>query len=101
VLLYNAALHLHYQVPVHSVVVLLRPKANDKALTGLLRYQGHPRRGKMNFKFDVVRLWQRPVQRILAGGLGSLALAPLCRMPPAECGWMMPCPMFWNRSSPG
>jgi hypothetical protein len=82
VLLYNALLHYRYGVPVHSLVVLLRPAADDPALNGKVRYQARRRKGKMDFAFEVVRLWQRPVGRILAGGLGTLPLAPLCRMPP-------------------
>jgi hypothetical protein len=35
----------------------------------------------MDFSFEVVRLWRRPVARILEGGLGTLPLAPLCRLP--------------------
>ncbi len=80
-LMYNALLHHRYGVPVHSMVVLLRPAADDLALTGELRYQAWPRRGRMLFKYEVVRLWQRPVRRILAGHLGTLPLAPLCRLP--------------------
>lgn len=80
-LMYNVLLHHRYGVPVHSVVVLLRPAADDPALTGELRYQGWPRRGKLTFKYEVVRLWRRPVRRVLAGLRGTLPLAPLCRLP--------------------
>lgn len=80
-LTYNALLHQRYGVPVHGVVILLRPAADDPALTGELRYQAWPRRGRMHFKYEVVRLWQRPVRRMLAGHLGTLPLAPLCRLP--------------------
>jgi hypothetical protein len=80
-LMYNALLHHRYAVPVHSVVILLRPAADDATLTGELRYQAWPRRGKMFFKYEVVRLCQKPVRRFLAGHLGTLPLAPLCRLP--------------------
>jgi hypothetical protein len=36
----------------------------------------------MAFTFEVVRLWQRPIESILAGGLVTLPLAPLCQFPP-------------------
>jgi predicted transposase YdaD len=81
VMLYHAALHLRYRVPVHSIVVLLRPAADDPAMSGKLHYRPRPGKGKMEFSYEVVRLWRMPVERILAGGLGTLALAPLCRMP--------------------
>jgi hypothetical protein len=77
----NALLHHRYGVPVHSVVILLRLAADDATLTGELRYQAWPRRGKMLFKYEMMRLWQKPVQRFLAGHLGTLPLAPLCRLP--------------------
>jgi predicted transposase YdaD len=80
-LLYNALLYHRYRAPVHSVLVLLRPAADDPALTGQLRYQVRSRKSKMNFAFEVVRLWNRPVRRMLTGGLGTLPLVPLCRMP--------------------
>jgi hypothetical protein len=37
-LLYNAAFFLRFGVPVRSIVVLLRPKANAKRLSGKLGY---------------------------------------------------------------
>jgi predicted transposase YdaD len=84
VLLYNALLHFRYRVPVHSVVVLLRPVADRQQFTGKLRYVGRPRKGKMDFSYEIIRLWQWPVRRFLEGGLGTLPLAPLCRLPAAE-----------------
>src|SRR5207245_7402921 len=84
VLLYHALLHVRYRVPVHSVVVLLRPLADRRQLTGKLRYVGRRRKGRMDFSYEVIRLWQQPVRRYLVGGLGTLPLAPLCRLPAAE-----------------
>jgi hypothetical protein len=81
VLMYNAVLHFHYHVPVHSVLVLLRPAADPAHLTGRLRYPGKRRRGKMDFTYEVVRLWQQSARRFLTGGLGVLPLTPLCRLP--------------------
>jgi predicted transposase YdaD len=80
-LLYNALVHHRFRVPVHTVLVLLRPAAEIGQLTGILRYAGRRRKGKMDFGFEVIRLWQKPVQRLLAGGLGTLPLAPLGPLP--------------------
>ncbi|HZY85817.1 MAG TPA: hypothetical protein VFE78_13365 [Gemmataceae bacterium] len=74
-------LHRHYGLPVHSLVVLLRPSANRSDLTGRVSYEGRPRRGRLDFQFEVVRLWQVPVDTLLAGGLGTLPLAPLGQLP--------------------
>jgi predicted transposase YdaD len=35
----------------------------------------------MQFTYEVMRLWQRPAKQFLEGGLGTLPLATLCRMP--------------------
>jgi predicted transposase YdaD len=81
VLLYNAVFFYRYRVPVHSVVVLLRPSANDPSLDEGVHYAVWPERGRTDLTFEIVRMWQRPVERILAGGVGTLPLAPLCLMP--------------------
>src|SRR5581483_5296446 len=80
-LLYNALLHEAYAVPVHTAVVLLRPGAGGAGLRGAVNYQMVPRRGRMEFRFEVIRLWQRPAEELLAGGLGVIPLAPLGRLP--------------------
>jgi predicted transposase YdaD len=79
-LLYNALLHEAYAVPVHTVVVLLRPKAGA-GLRGTVNYQLVPRRGRLAFRFEVVRVWQRPAEEWLTGELGLVPLAPLGRLP--------------------
>src|SRR5438552_3042589 len=81
VLLYNALVHYRYGVPVHSVVVLLRPKAESPALDGSIRYQARAGRGHMDFGFEIVRLWQRPAEALLSGSLATLPLAPLGQLP--------------------
>jgi hypothetical protein len=80
-LMYNTLLHYHNEVPVHTLIVLLRPEADDSALTGRLRYTGREHRGKMDFTYEVERLWRWPVQRLLTGGRGTLPLAMLARVP--------------------
>jgi hypothetical protein len=79
--LYNAALYYRFRVPVHTVIVLLRPAANDPALAAGLHYSVWPDRGRKDLTWEVVRMWRQPVEEFLAGGLGTLPLAPLCRMP--------------------
>ena len=77
--LYNAAFHLRFQVPVRSVLILLRPKADSDRMTGKLAYTSGGQR--VEFEYGVVRMWQQPVEPFLCGGLGLLPLATLCRMP--------------------
>jgi predicted transposase YdaD len=81
VLVYNALLYRRYRVPVHSVVLLLRPQAQHPNLNGSVRYAARPGPGHMDFGYEIVRLWERPVESLLAGSLGLLPLAPLCRLP--------------------
>src|SRR5262249_21929924 len=80
-LAYNALLHEAYALPVHTAVVLLRPGAGRAGLRGAVSYQMVPRRGRMEFRFEVIRLWQRPAEELLAGGRGVVPLAPLGRLP--------------------
>jgi predicted transposase YdaD len=78
-LLYNAALYSRYSVPVRSLLVLLRKKADAANLTGKLGYGESESR--VEFHYRVVRLWEFPVEDVLQGGIASLPLATLCRMP--------------------
>jgi hypothetical protein len=80
VLLYNGLLHFRFHVPVHSVVVLLRSAADDESLTGRIRYEVQGHRGKMNFTYEVIRLWENPLEQLLTGPLGTLPLALLSRL---------------------
>ena len=76
-LLYNSALFKRHRLPVRSLLVLLHPGADSPQATGLYE------RGFANEPFDValryrvVRVWQVPPERLLAGGLGLVPLAPL------------------------
>jgi len=81
VLVYNAFLHRQYQVPVHTIVVLLRPQAAHSSLDGTVAYTARPGRGRMSFDYEVIRLWDIPVEQLLARDLGTLPLAPLGRLP--------------------
>src|SRR5437764_372671 len=63
---YQVLTHDRHQLPVHSLVVLLRREADDPALTGELAYRSPADRGGLRFEFDVVRLWERPVEMILS-----------------------------------
>jgi hypothetical protein len=54
-LLYNAAYHHHYPVPVRSILILLRPAADLASLTGRLAYLAGG--GRVEFEYEVVRLW--------------------------------------------
>jgi hypothetical protein len=80
-LAYNSLLHRQYRLPVHSILLLLRRQALLSAQTGTIVYAPRPGKGKMDFGYEVLPLWERPVEALLASGLGTLPLAPLCRLP--------------------
>lgn len=76
-LLYNSALFRRHHLLVHSLLVLLHPGADSPRLTGLYErgFPGEP--FDVALRYRVVRLWQLPLEQLLAGGLAAVALAPL------------------------
>jgi hypothetical protein len=81
VLVYNALLYADYHVPVHSIVVLLRPQAAHPNLNGAARYSARPESGSMDFTYQMVPLWEWPAEDLLAGALGTTPLAMLGALP--------------------
>jgi len=81
VLAYHALLHAHYHVPVHTIIILLRPEAAHSNMNGVVRYAPRPGRGNMEFSYEVVRLWERPAEDLLRADLGVAPLAMLGRLP--------------------
>ncbi len=79
VLLYNSLLRHHYKVPIRSILVLLRPKADNPNLTGLLTYSSGKTR--LQFEYEVVRVWQNSAESYLNAGLGIAPLALLGALP--------------------
>jgi predicted transposase YdaD len=53
-------------------------------VTGQVQYQSARRRSSLTFSYDLIRIWQQPVDSILSGGLGTLPLAPLADVPRAQ-----------------
>jgi len=77
VMLYNTLLFHQYLVPVHSILLLLRPQAAQSNQDGTVRYQPRPGLGKMDFGYEIIRLWEMPAEKLLTGDLGTSPLAPL------------------------
>jgi hypothetical protein len=80
-MVYNALLFAHYHVPVHTIVLLLRPEAAHSNMSGTVCYAPRPGRGKMDFSYEVILLWRRPARELLAADLGVVPLAVLGRLP--------------------
>jgi hypothetical protein len=83
-MVYNALLFAHYHVAVHTIVLLLRPEAAHANLNGDVGYAPRPGRGSMHFRYEVVHLWERPVEELLAADLGVVPLAMLGRLPAGQ-----------------
>jgi hypothetical protein len=81
VLVYNSLLYRQYRVPIHSILVLLRPQAAHSQVTGSIAYVARPGRGNMDFAFEVVRLWGRSAEALVKGPLGAAPLAMLGALP--------------------
>jgi predicted transposase YdaD len=73
---YNVLLRNRHGLPVRSVAILLRPKADGPEMTGVVRHTVGAEQ-YLEFRYRVVRIWQQPVEAILAAGVGTLPLAPL------------------------
>jgi hypothetical protein len=80
-MVYHALLFAHYHVPVHTIIILLRPEAAHSNVNGVIRYAPRPGRGSMEFSYQVVRLWERPAEELLRADLGVVPLAMLGRLP--------------------
>ena len=74
---YNGMLHHDEEVPVFSVLVLLRPSADGPAASGLHQMSLPGRPPHLHFEYGVRRVWEEPVSDLLAGPLGTLPMAPL------------------------
>ena len=79
----SALLQKRHGISVASVVFLLRPEANAKALTGVLRNKT-PVCTPSEFHYEIVRMWNLPPETILNGPLSLLPYAPLCGVNEAE-----------------
>ncbi|OWK45078.1 hypothetical protein [Fimbriiglobus ruber] len=73
---YNALLHYRHKLSVSTVVFLLRPAANMTSATGswVVRPPVGP---EWEYKYRVIRVWERPPADFLTGALALLPLAPI------------------------
>jgi predicted transposase YdaD len=80
---YHVLLRYRDGVPVESTVVLLRRGADGPELRdGRLDLYGVTGVVTVSFHFRVIRLWERPVEELLSGGIGVLPLAPISDVAP-------------------
>src|SRR5579885_742044 len=82
--LYNAWLEDRHHLPVHSVVIMLRPRAELSNLTGIYQRECEGEPPYLIFRYQMIRVWQLPVERLLQGGVGTLPLAAISAVSNAE-----------------
>ena len=82
---YNILAHYRHGLPVQSVVVLLRERRT--ASTSLACWKHRLPDGFLyhEFRYNVVKVWERPVEDILAGDLATLPLAPIAEFRSENC----------------
>jgi predicted transposase YdaD len=81
VLTYNAVAGARHDLPVRSVVYLLRPEALSPRNTGRVQDLVDPH-CRLDFSYRLVRVWEMSPEALLVGGLGTLPLAAIAATPP-------------------
>jgi predicted transposase YdaD len=83
ILVYNVLLRARHKLPVRSVAVILRPEAQSPNNVGQVRDIDEPS-SRLDFTYRLIRVWEEPYERLLAGGMGTLPLAPVSAVRPEE-----------------
>jgi predicted transposase YdaD len=81
----NLLLEDRHNLDVRTVAIILRPRADSPTLSGF-RSRVYPGETEAytTFRYQVIRVWQMPAQTFLAGGLGTLPLAPIAAVTERE-----------------
>lgn len=77
----NALLYRSNRVPVRSILMLLRPQAMHRNMSGAINYATTDQQSKMEFVYQLVKLWEIPADDFIDGDLGLTPLAPLGKLP--------------------
>jgi len=80
----QVALDYRHDLPVLTVLVLLRKEAHSPNLTGTYERRMPDGRFTNRYDYRVVRLWQKDVESFLNAGIGLVPLAPLTDVPEAD-----------------
>jgi len=75
--MYNGILEVRHGLMVRSVIVLLSPRANLTNLTEVNQRQFKGETPYLTFRYQVIRVWERPADTFLKGGLALVTLAPI------------------------
>ena len=78
-LAYNVLLRSRHHLPERSAAILLRPEARSTGNAG-----GCEPPSWLEFTYRLIRVWEQPPEPLLAGGLGTLPLAPISAVRPEQ-----------------
>ncbi len=81
---YNTLLRHSHHLPVRTLLVLLHRRAQSPQLDGVFHDRLPDEEPYLTFRYQVVRIWERPVEEFLNGGTGILPLAFLADVPEAD-----------------
>lgn len=83
---YSVLARVRHGLPVQTIFVLMRPEADGPAFTGNLEDEWPDGTRYLHFRYNVLRIWEVPPQRLLDGDLATLPLAPISRVAEGEVG---------------
>lgn len=83
-LMYQCTIRRRESLPVHSVAFILVSKAWRADNRGGVSFQSMFPGCRLEFNYQVIKIWELPVESILAAGLGVLPLAPLANVNEAQ-----------------
>ncbi|MGH7127373.1 MAG: hypothetical protein ACREJB_18445 [Planctomycetaceae bacterium] len=78
---YNVLMRRRHRVFVHSVAIILDRHAWGPANTNRITAESPLGGCRVEFAYEVIKAWELPVERVLAGGVGILPLAPIADVP--------------------
>ena len=76
VMMYNVLARWRRRLPIRSVIVLLRPQATTPGTTGRFVDDTDPAT-RHEFNYRLIRVWELPVEPLLAGPIGAVPLATI------------------------
>ena len=86
----NALLDHRHQLPVLTLVVILKPDADSPHLSGERVRQIPGGRAHDTFGYEVCRVWQLDPEMLLRSGAGLLPLVPISAVTPEQVSAMIP-----------
>jgi predicted transposase YdaD len=81
---YGVIVHYARNLPVNSSVILLYPGADGQELDGLYVANSCDGVPFLQYRYQVVRIWELPPEAFLNAGIGVLPLAPLGKIQEAD-----------------